>query len=141
MTLLGAQHYASTSEARANFKNVLDAAILGKSVTVHRDSQAVAVVDADRYRKYLAHTVTVDVRVFEEDGAFAMAMTDPGIAVEHDDYSALVAEMTLAMREYAEDWQDHLSSAPNHAENWGLVQLIELSDDEQLAAWLLSSHE
>jgi hypothetical protein len=27
-------------------------------------------------------------------------------------------------------------NAPNHRDNWGLVQLIGLSDDEQLREWL-----
>jgi hypothetical protein len=45
--------------------------------------------------------------------------------------------MVDALREYAEDWQDHLLDAPNHRENWGLVQLISLSDDDQLREWLV----
>lgn len=31
------------------------------------------------------------------------------------------------LREYAEDWQGRLFDAPDHRENWGLVQLISLS--------------
>ena len=45
--------------------------------------------------------------------------------------------MVDALREYSNDWQDHLLDAPNHRENWGLVQLIALSDDDQLRAWLV----
>ena len=40
------------------------------------------------------------------------------------------------MREYAQDWVERLQYASNHAENWGLVQLVHLSTDEQLADWL-----
>lgn len=29
--------------------------------------------------------------------------------------------------------------APNHANNWGLVQLVSLSDDDQLRDWLVGS--
>jgi hypothetical protein len=141
MTLLGAQHYDTTSSARTSFKRVIDGAVRGSSVTVRRDGDSVAVVDATRYRRFLARTVAADVRVLEEDGVFAMIMADPAIAVEDEDYEALVADMVLALREYAEDWQDHLLSAPNHAENWGLVQLVELSDDAQLTAWLLGTDE
>ena len=32
-----------------------------------------------------------------------------------------------------------LHAAPNHRENWALVQLIDLSTDEQLTAWLTGS--
>lgn len=45
--------------------------------------------------------------------------------------------MVDALREYAEDWQDRLLDAPDHGENWGLVQLISLSDDDQLREWLV----
>lgn len=44
--------------------------------------------------------------------------------------------MVGALREYAEDWQDHLLDAPNHRENSGLVRLISLSDDDRLREWL-----
>ena len=54
------------------------------------------------------------------------------IHAAHD--SLLLA--VLALREYAEDWVDRLFVAPNHAGHWGLVQLVALSDDEQLATWL-----
>jgi len=141
MTLLGAQHYETTRSARTSFEQVIDGAVRGSSVTVRRDGDSVAVVDATRYRRYLARTVTADVRVHQENGVFAMIMVDPAIAVEDEDYEALVADMLLALREYAKDWQDHLMIAPNHAENWGLVQLVELSDDTQLTAWLLGTNE
>lgn len=141
MTLLGAQHYETTRSARTSFEQVIDGAVRGSSVTVRRDGDSVAVVDATRYRRYLARTVTADVRLHQENGVFAMIMVDPAIAVEDEDYEALVADMLLALREYAKDWQDHLMIAPNHAENWGLVQLVELSDDTQLTAWLLGTNE
>ena len=41
-------------------------------------------------------------------------------------------EMVEAMREYADDWTERLLTAPNHARNWDLVQLIDLSHDDQL---------
>ena len=45
--------------------------------------------------------------------------------------------MVDALREFAEDWQDHLLDAPNHSGCWGLVQLIGLSDEGQLRDWLV----
>ncbi|BCB87816.1 hypothetical protein [Phytohabitans suffuscus] len=46
--------------------------------------------------------------------------------------------MVLALREYAEDWQERLLDAPNHAGNWGLVQLVSLSDDDQHVTYELT---
>lgn len=42
----------------------------------------------------------------------------------------------IALREYAEDWIDHLKNAPNHAGHWPLVQLVRLSTDEKLRDWI-----
>ena len=62
----------------------------------------------------------------------------PGLPVAADGstFEEAIADMVDALREYAEDWQDHLMHAPNHRDNWGLVQLISLSSDEQLSEWL-----
>ena len=49
-----------------------------------------------------------------------------------------VEEMIEALRDYAEDWAERLHSAPNHADNWGLVQIVGLASDEQLREWLLA---
>lgn len=47
--------------------------------------------------------------------------------------------MIDALREYPEDWQDRLLDAPNHRDNWVLVQLVTLSTDDQLRSWLVGS--
>lgn len=65
----------------------------------------------------------------------------PGVPVAADGatFDGAIDEMIDALREYAEDWQDRLLDAPNHREQWGLVQMIELSDDVQLREWLVGS--
>ena len=45
--------------------------------------------------------------------------------------------MIDALREYATDWQDRLLDVVNHRDNWAVVALIGLSDDEQLREWLV----
>ncbi|MCW2642256.1 MAG: hypothetical protein JWP76_4562 [Dactylosporangium sp.] len=54
-------------------------------------------------------------------------------------FDEAIDDLIDALREYAEDWQDRLLDAPNHGNNWGLVQLISLSDDEQLRDWLVGT--
>ena len=58
---------------------------------------------------------------------------------EYVKYSTYSARHGPSLREYAEDWQLRLLNAPNHRDNWGLVQLISLSDDEQLRDWLVGA--
>jgi hypothetical protein len=45
--------------------------------------------------------------------------------------------MVEALRESAADWEDPLLDAPNHRDNWALVQLVTLSDDDDLRSWLV----
>ena len=49
---------------------------------------------------------------------------------EGADVDGALADLPLLLREYAEDWDDRLESAPNHTGNWAVVQLINLSTDE-----------
>ena len=58
------------------------------------------------------------------------------VVSEGTDVDGALAELALSLREYAKDWDDRLERAPNHADNWALVQLIKLSTDEQLLEWL-----
>jgi hypothetical protein len=62
----------------------------------------------------------------------------PGTPVAADGatFDEAIEEMIDALREYAEDWTDHLRLAPNHRDHWGLVQLVSLCDDGQLTEWL-----
>ena len=47
--------------------------------------------------------------------------------------------MIVALREYAADWIARLRNAPNHAGNWLLVQMVQLSTDESLVDWVYDS--
>jgi len=61
------------------------------------------------------------------------------VAADGGTFEEAITDMVAALREYAEDWQDHLLHASNHRDNWGLVQMISLSSDEQLGKWLTGS--
>lgn len=63
----------------------------------------------------------------------------PGVPIAADGatFDVAITEMVDALREYAQDWHEHLLDAPNHRENGPLVELIGRSDDEQLRDWLV----
>lgn len=46
-----------------------------------------------------------------------------------------LADLLESLREYAEDWDTRLQHAPNHQDNWALVQLVKLSSEEELLEW------
>ncbi|MGQ4599235.1 prevent-host-death protein [Nocardia sp. R6R-6] len=136
---MSAVHYASYTEARAHLKDLLDAAGQGRVATVRRDADCVAVVDAERLRNALTRLYAANAEVVAENGGWSVLLRGLPIAADGSTFDDAVDEVILALRAYADDWQSRLRTAPSHRENWGLVQLIGLSDDAQLRAWLLGA--
>ncbi|MHA3948880.1 hypothetical protein [Cellulomonas bogoriensis] len=129
--------YTGFRDARDHLKPILDVAGSGRMVTVTRGDQLSAVVSGEQLRRFLDATVQPRARVVMEDGAFAVFIPGVPVAAEATSFADAVDEMTVVLRDYAEDWEDHLYGAPNHADNWGLVNLVRLSSDDQLRAWLV----
>lgn len=127
--------YSTASDARKHLKDVLDSVQRGKIVTVRRDELVSAVVPADRLRDYFFRTVSPRVSLTREDDRVIALMDDRPFVSEGADVDDALDDLALSLREYAEDWEDRLQHAPNHAENWALVQLIKLSTEEELLAW------
>ena len=132
-----ATHFPTLSAARAGFKDLLDAAEEGRSATVRRENRVAAVVDAGRLRSMLTETRPADAQLVAEADGWSIFLPGLPLAADATTFDGALDEMVLVLREYAQDWDDHLLHAPNHANNWGLVQLIALSDDGQLKVWLV----
>ncbi|HEV2370641.1 MAG TPA: prevent-host-death protein [Streptosporangiaceae bacterium] len=133
---MSAVHFDSYTDARNHLKDLLDAAENGQVATVRRESATTAMLDAARLRHFLASVVPSRAEVFQEAGGWSVFIPGLPVAADGVTFDEAIAEMIEALREYAQDWQDRLLHAPNHRENWGLVQLISLSGDEQLRSWL-----
>jgi hypothetical protein len=129
-------HYGTVTEARAHFSALIDAAEAGVPATVRRDRRRAAVVDADRLRHFLISVRPARAEVVAEAGGWSVLLPGLPIGAEGETFDEALDEMVSALREYAEDWADHLRHAPNHEKNWGLVHIIDLSSDEQLRDWL-----
>lgn len=136
---MSAVHYDSYTDARAHLKDLLDAAEEGRVATVRRDSATAAVVDVKRLRHFLASIVPSRAQVVPEAGGWSVFIPGLPVAADGASFDEAITEMIDALREYVEDWQQRLLDAPNHRDNWGLGQLISLSDDEQLRDWLVGA--
>lgn len=136
---MSAVHFESYTDARTHLKDLLDAAAQGRVATVRRDSTTTVIVDAERLRHFLVSVVPSRAQVVPEAGGWSVFI--PGLPVSADgaSFDEAIDEMVDALREYAEDWQERLLSTPNHRDNWGLVQLISVSDDDQLRDWLVGA--
>ena len=129
-------HYTTFNEARIHLKDLLDAAEQGRPATVLRDSRRLAVVDAARLRDDLAKLTSPKVEAVAEAGGWSLFLPGVPVAADGGTFDEAVDEMIDALREYADDWADRLRLAPNHAGSWALVQLVTLSDNDQLRAWI-----
>lgn len=127
--------YERVADARSELKNVLDVAADGAPVTVRRDRERFAVVDAGRLRHFLS-SIGAQAQIVAEDGGWSLFFPGLPIAAEGDSLDEVFDDAIVVLREYAEDWVDRLHTAPNHSDNWGLVQLVALSNDDQLREWL-----
>lgn len=127
--------YPSYSSARTHFKDVLDATERGRSVTVARDGQVSVVVPADRLRSFFFRAVSPRVELAHEDGRVIALMSGRPFVSEGSTVDDALDDLVLSLREYAEDWEARLQQAPNHRDNWALVQLIKLSSDAELLEW------
>lgn len=124
------------AEARKSLKTILDTSDRGGLTIIRRGSSSASVVNAEKLLEYLIRHTPANVQVVNEDGAWAMFMPGTPLASEGATLAEATADLIDALRDYAEDWEDHLQAAPNHAGNWALVQIIDASTDEQLAEWL-----
>lgn len=69
---------------------------------------------------------------FNDDGHTYVWLPDLPISADGQDFDTAVVNLVAALRTYAQTWVEDLHNWPNHADNWGLVNLVLLSDDEQL---------
>ncbi|MBM7770223.1 antitoxin (DNA-binding transcriptional repressor) of toxin-antitoxin stability system [Actinokineospora baliensis] len=134
---MSAMHVESSTSARTRMKELLDTAQRGHVATVTRDGVQVALVDVVRMQHFLASIISSRAEVVQEGAGWSVFIPGLPVAADGATFDGALGEMVDALREYAEDWQERLSAAPNHRDNWGLVQLISLSTDEQLRDWLV----
>jgi predicted RNase H-like HicB family nuclease len=127
--------FDSMTDGRAHLRELLDAAARGFPAGLRRERAGFAVVDSTRLRQLLA-THSRHPEVIAEAEGWSIFIPDAPVAADGSTLDKAIEEMVDALREYAADWVDHLSAAPNHAHNWWLVQLVELSGDHELAEWL-----
>ena len=122
--------------ARSNLKKVFDATDEGKSVTLGRGQEVIVALPVEKIQKFLFETIPAKIETeITKDGTWLFSSYLP-FHSEGKDVDDALEDMIAVLREYAEDWEDHLFTAPNHSDYWGLVQLIKLSTDDQLKIWL-----
>ena len=132
-----AVRYDRFTDARTHLKELLDAAEEGRPAAVVRQDRATVLVDRKRFVRYLMALNAGRVELVPDGDAWLAIIADTPIAAEGDDAADAIDELIDAVRDYAADWSDRLRLAPNHEQNWGLVQLVDHSSDDELRVWML----
>lgn len=133
------RHYESFTAARQNLPKLLNAAREGVLATLVRDEETFVVVPADDLRAELATLLPSRAVVAAEGGGWAAFVPDVPTHGEGDTFDDAIDDLIAALREYVDDWNDRLHRAPNQGHLRPLVQLVELSDDDELRAWLVGT--
>ena len=129
--------YDRFTDARTHLKELLDAAEEGRPAAVVRQDRSTVLVDRQRFVRYLMALNAGRVELVPDGDSWLAVVADSPIAAEGDDAADAIDELIEAMREYAEDWSARLRLASNHEQNWGLVQLVDHSSDDELRAWII----
>ena len=131
--------YAKITDARSHLKDVYDAASANISVVIRRDLDApLAVLPKDSILRALRALVPLDPQVrFGDDGHVHAWLPDLPISADGGDFDDAIDGLKDALREYADAWVDDLRHFSNHEANWGLVNLVLLSSDDELVAHLV----
>lgn len=132
----GQRHFASFTDARRQLRSVLDAARLGLVTTIDRDRERFVVLTADHLRRDLARLRPAGAQVLAEGGGWAAMLPDVPVHGEGDTFDSAVDDLVDALRDYAADWNTRLHRAPNHSVHRAVVELVELSSDDQLRVWI-----
>lgn len=130
------RHFTSYTDTRTHLRSAFDAAQAGRTVIAHRDDVRFVLLDADVLRPMLARMCPSNAVVVAEGGGWSVFLPGVPVSGEGDDLDSAIDDMIEALRDYAWDWNDHLSAAPNHAPNRALVTFVELSSDEELCDWI-----
>ena len=132
--------FLPVTETRQQLHRMLDAAGSGVPVGIERGDDRVALIEADRLRELLTTCPLPGwPEAVAEAGGWSVFLPGTPIAAEGADLEEALDEFLLAVREYADDWQERLRRAPDHAANWPLVQLAALSSENELADWARGS--
>ncbi len=131
-----AAHFPTVAEGRRHFKDLLDAAEDGLPNSVEREHMRAVLVDAGRLRRSLESARPARAEVVAEAGGWSVMLPGLPLAADGASVDEALDDMVDALREYASDWTDHLRVAPNHEGNWDLVQLVDVSSDDELKDWL-----
>lgn len=127
-----------TGEARAALSEILNSASAAHAPVIERGAQQFVVTQKSSLLSFLKHTVNLQPLVVQEDDAYVVLIPGLPFASEAAGIDEALDRLVDDLKEYADQWEQEFSSAPNHADNWGLVTLVSLLSPAELTEWLMN---
>ena len=132
-----AREYTKITEARSRFRELYDSAERHVPTVVQRDNDTpIALIRRDDLLRALQALCPIEPQVSFSDGGVSMWIDGLPLSSEGADLAGAEAELVASLRDYADTWVEDLHRYPNHDQQWGLVNLILLSADDELKSHL-----
>ena len=133
--------YQKISAARDDIGQIYSTVERHLVVGISRGNDApVAVIRRDDLKKALRALCPLDPQVrFSEEGHVSMWIDDLPVSSQGENLEETEQGLIEALRDYAETWVEDLKEYPNHKHRWDVVNLILLSDDDELRAFLFGT--
>lgn len=86
-------------------------------------------------RAHFEAEVHEDIVISQFPAGWSVRFAAQPLAAQGATRDAALASMIMELRLYSAAWP-MLARTPEHADNWPLAQLVAVSTDEQLSAWI-----
>jgi hypothetical protein len=131
--------YQDVFDVSHHIGQALDAARQGVPVSLVQDARRYALVEVDRLLAAFA-AASPQARVVHEGDRWCLFVPGLPVLAEGATVNAMLDDALIVLREYADDWVDGVCGPSPSESHWALVQLIALSDDDQLRGWLVGAY-
>lgn len=130
--------YTKITDARSAIGEIYSTAERHLAVVVRREGDApVAVIRRDDLKEALRALRPLEPQIrFSPDEHVSMWIEGLPVSGEGATFEVAGADLIHSLKEYSQTWVEDLRNYPNHKQNWDLVNLVLLSDDEELRVHL-----
>ena len=130
--------YRSISAARSAISEIYNTVEGHLAVAITRENDApVAVIRQDHLKKALQALCLLEPQVrFASDGTVSMWLDGLPVNGEGESFDVAGQGLIDSLRVYAKTWVEDLREYPNHKNRWDVVNLVLLSNDNEMRAFL-----
>lgn len=121
-------HHFGFTQARRDFSAIYSSTQGGDvAVVERRHSEPVALVKASLLRKLLAEACPFNVQVSRQEGQVSMWIEGLPVHATGSDIDSAAEELVAALIDYVDIWETELRYAPNHRDNDGWIQQVQMA--------------